>query len=541
MLSNSKKLIVLGIDGIPPEALENLMRKGRLPNIQKIRNRGAFGHLRSTILPITPPAWAASYTGKNPAKTGIYGFYRKDPANYNWKVIDSRDIDSKTVWELVSDEGGRSMIIGSLVTMPRNDFNGILIGGFLDYEPQNGIYPESIKKIAINDLGYSICSYNEKSFRNFVKSIKDRFKAATYFLQNEKWDLMMVGFEQIEIAHHNLMGTSPKALRLYDEFDKILGEFMKSVPKGCGIMMYSDHGTKFYNKKFHLTSWLVKHGYLKVKTYDELKAMNGERERKLLAGLKDKHHNLSMKVCVEMVYMLDKFMRKHFFFIKKFLPFLKSPNMIRSTELNVLSSIYDYGRSKTYCYEGAIGNFGGLYINVKGRDADGMVEPCEEYEKLRAEIKEHLLKESAVKNVWKKEEIYKGPYLSEIFDIIVELNEDHDLGTGEDIDIDRITRDFKYSQHQIDGFIMVAGDGVEENSSISYGICDVMPTIMYMLGLAMPDDIDGSLMEGAFSEKWLANHPAKRFHAQSRCLKSFDYLPQERNIMEQKLKSLGYL
>lgn len=77
-----KKLLVLGFDGMDPGKVDQLMRRGELPNMQRLGERGAFTMMRSTIPPQSPVAWGSFISGSDPGAFGIYDFLHRDPETY---------------------------------------------------------------------------------------------------------------------------------------------------------------------------------------------------------------------------------------------------------------------------------------------------------------------------------------------------------------------------------------------------------------------------------------------------------------------------
>ncbi len=77
-----KKLLVLGFDGMDPGKVDQLMRRGELPNMQRLGERGAFTMMRSTIPPQSPVAWGSFISGSDPGVYGIYDFLHRDPETY---------------------------------------------------------------------------------------------------------------------------------------------------------------------------------------------------------------------------------------------------------------------------------------------------------------------------------------------------------------------------------------------------------------------------------------------------------------------------
>ena len=68
------RLLVIGLDGATFDLIKPWVRQGELPNIAKILQRGVHGELKSTVPPMSPPAWTSFMTGKNPGKHGIFHF-----------------------------------------------------------------------------------------------------------------------------------------------------------------------------------------------------------------------------------------------------------------------------------------------------------------------------------------------------------------------------------------------------------------------------------------------------------------------------------
>src|SRR5208282_5733550 len=108
----SKKVAVLGLDSVPPEILfDKLLDK--LPNFKRIYKEGLHGSLRTCDPPITVPAWMVMMTGKNPGQLGIYGFrHRRGFAYSDGYIVNSTTVKEDTVWQVLSREGKKSIVLG---------------------------------------------------------------------------------------------------------------------------------------------------------------------------------------------------------------------------------------------------------------------------------------------------------------------------------------------------------------------------------------------------------------------------------------------
>jgi len=80
--SEAQKVIVLAFDGADMNLTKQWMQEGHLPNLEKLQNTGCFKPLVPPYPPQTPVSWASFATGKNPGKTTIFDFLKRDPKTY---------------------------------------------------------------------------------------------------------------------------------------------------------------------------------------------------------------------------------------------------------------------------------------------------------------------------------------------------------------------------------------------------------------------------------------------------------------------------
>ncbi|MCP4455075.1 MAG: twin-arginine translocation signal domain-containing protein, partial [Planctomycetes bacterium] len=76
---SKSKMILIGIDGMDPRLSERLMDKGLMPNLAKLRQKGGYQSLGTSIPPQSPVAWANFITGAGPGSHGIFDFIHRDP------------------------------------------------------------------------------------------------------------------------------------------------------------------------------------------------------------------------------------------------------------------------------------------------------------------------------------------------------------------------------------------------------------------------------------------------------------------------------
>lgn len=73
----SRRLLVFGVDGLDARVTERLLSEGKLPNLSRLAEQGAYSRLQTTNPAQSPVAWASITTGLNPGGTGVYDFLRR--------------------------------------------------------------------------------------------------------------------------------------------------------------------------------------------------------------------------------------------------------------------------------------------------------------------------------------------------------------------------------------------------------------------------------------------------------------------------------
>ena len=76
------KIVVLAFDGADMNLTKQWIDEGHLPNLDRLQKTGCFKPLVPPYPPQTPVSWASFATGKNPGKTTIFDFLKRDPKTY---------------------------------------------------------------------------------------------------------------------------------------------------------------------------------------------------------------------------------------------------------------------------------------------------------------------------------------------------------------------------------------------------------------------------------------------------------------------------
>ena len=112
----NSKLLFVELDGGSWEIMSPLIRKGKLPNIKGLMDRGVSSDLSSDSPLISPKLWTSIFTGKSAKKHGIYFFGNN-----------SRMVKCKRIWDIFNEQGLKVGVFGSLITWPPHRVNGFMI------------------------------------------------------------------------------------------------------------------------------------------------------------------------------------------------------------------------------------------------------------------------------------------------------------------------------------------------------------------------------------------------------------------------------
>jgi len=201
------------------------------------------------------------------------------------------------------------------------------------------------------------------------------------------------------------------------------------------------------------------------------------------------------------------------------------------------------------------GMAGFLYINLQGRQPTGIVKPAD-YEALRDELRARLLGDECrvrdpqgreihlFSEVHKPEELYgcsrtDQPWLPDLI-----LTPHESLAVVRKIRGRRVVRWLSYDRlegtHRPDGILIATGPGIARASNAHANIVDCAPTILAMLGLRVPDDMQGRVIRGLFEHPPTIEYEAARASSASSD-KEEVYTARELQQVTERLSNLGYL
>jgi predicted AlkP superfamily phosphohydrolase/phosphomutase len=284
------RLVVIGLDCVTPQFLFGPWL-AEMPNVRRLMESGMHGLLVSTIPPITVPAWMCMMTSKDPGTLGIYGF--RNRASYGYGdlfTVNASYVNEKTVWNHLSRNRLRSIVMGVPLTYPPKPLSGVMVAGFLTPNKEaEYTYPPELKH-RLDEMAGGEYIIDVKDFRNerkqetldqIYRMSRARFTAFRRLLQEEEWDFAAMVEMGPDRLHHAFWRYCDPTHRLYEPgnpfenvirdyylyMDEEIGRTLSVLPPGTSVIVVSDHGAKGMRGGVCINEFLIQEGLLAVKAY----------------------------------------------------------------------------------------------------------------------------------------------------------------------------------------------------------------------------------------------------------------------------------
>jgi len=364
MAGNSNRVVIIGLDGVPYRLIKDLSQRNIMPSTRAIIQRGTLRQMESSIPEISSVAWSSIITGANPGRHGIFGFTDIPVGTYRLSFPNSNDLKMLPFWKREGD--GRSVIINVPSIYPAASLNGVLIAGFIALDLQRAVFPPSLVS-PLTKMNYQIdvdSSKAHKSMDLFVRDLNQtlqaRVSAYRYLWDKEDWRTFMLVFT----------GTDRLAHFLWDAYEDETHQY---------------HST--FLDYFHQIDEVIGEIASKMKE-DDLIIMLSDHCFELLES--DVYINLFLKQ-------------------QGFLKLRKDPP-------DSYADI-DYG-TRAFALDPAR-----IYVNLEGKYPRGSVKP-EDRDKVIDELESSFKSleidgRTVVDSLYRKEEIFEGPYLEMAPDLVL--------------------------------------------------------------------------------------------------------------------------
>lgn len=557
-MTTTMKVLVIGLDAAALELIDPWVQEGKLPVLGRLMGQGAVGVLRSTIPPLSPAAWSSFATGMNPGKHGVFDHTYRRPATYEIVPTNARRRAGKTLWQLIGEQGGTVGVINVPETYPPEPVNGFLITGMsTPSDDSDFCYPPTLAQELERTIGgYKVFGPRSKenldlALAGMHETVLMRLRAAAHLLSNYDPQFMIMVLQETDSVQHRFWKYmdpdhpqydaegarryGEAILEIYQRIDENLHLLLDQMDEDRVVIIMSDHGAGAIHRWLYLNNWLVRQGLIRFKRgpLTELK-----RALYWLGYTPGNAMELAMRLRLGLT---DRAIGR-----------VRQSGSSKNPLFRLFLSFADVDWSRTRAYSLG-GNMTGIYVNLRGREPEGCVEPGTEYEALRDEIIARLAtlrdEETGVQvatRIYRREELYAGPYLERAPDVIFETHDERYVSFGgQEFTANVVMAPSRLFNgcHRRDGMVVLAGRYIRSGVRLGpHDIVDLAPTILHLLGYPVPANMDGRVMVEALESDFLERNPVSVAEGTWETAKEdTGFSRSEEAVIAERLKGLGYL
>jgi predicted AlkP superfamily phosphohydrolase/phosphomutase len=502
------KVLFIGLDAAESTLIEQWAEEGILPNIKRLRQQGLYACIHKPFNHSVGLPWPMFYTGTNPGKTGAFHYLQWDPKTMMSKRLNQLNLPLQPFWRKFGQNEPRAIVIDVPLTTLTTPFNGIEISGWATHEqlePLNA-YPKNILSRVAAKIGPAPAfqeRYGPLTIQEFLK-IKNKLiditlqvtRLAKTLMNTENWDLFMIVYSATHRGGHQLWNGSnvidlnqrdeneaieQSLKQVYAACDHAIGELTDATEDGTTVFICSLHGMG----NNHSRSEVLPEMTVKILEY-ETKKFTSQRPQ-MLNQLREIipvnwRHTIKKRLPFNYQDVLTSFWR------------MGGSDWSNIPVINLLSDLDGY-----------------LQVNLKGREAQGIVEPGDQYEKWLKVFIDGLKSfvdadsgKAIVKTILRREDLgIHGDYIEDFPDLIVRWQETT-------ASKHRMLVSPKYGSvpwptpghnpegrsgnHRQNGFMLALGEQFSPNSDpLTVALLDLAPTILDIMGVPKFPEMEGHI------------------------------------------------
>jgi predicted AlkP superfamily phosphohydrolase/phosphomutase len=541
--ASCRKVLVLGIDGATFDIIHPLAEEGRLPNLARLIDEGAWGVLDSTLPPVTIPAWVSMMTGKNPGRLGLFDLLRRE--GYGVEPNGYCFANHAPIWKILNSYSVRTGVMNVPGTYPPEEVDGFMVTGMMTPSKESGFsYPSKLQV----DLGESGLDYeidvpswqyfDEGVFvKDAIKVTEKRGRAAEYLMAHIPCDFNMVVFTSPDRIHHMIWDKRETVESYWEELDRVLGGLLKTVGEETTVFVVSDHGFGPLERTFFVNEWLRRNGFLRAKREINERAIVklGRIVERLYRFLGERELLKPVAAFISKVVGLERLQK----YAYEYLSNARLEGRVNWNKTQAFSAVHTP-------------HFGQIYINVEGEMQEGCVAEDEKerlvstlLEKLR-ELKDPKTGAYVNVNVFNSRDVYTGPHLEEAPEIVFMVDGGRceiDAKVGEErLFVEGAPLTGWKGTHTSDGVFIAWGPGIRQGFRVEKAsILDIAPTLLHSFGVPVQDEMDGRVLDEIYSDDSMFSDrtTVKPLLEGESGVSSFN--DGEKALIEERLRKLGYI
>ncbi|HSE87964.1 MAG TPA: alkaline phosphatase family protein [Candidatus Binatia bacterium] len=500
-MSPFNHLLVVALDMADGDLIRHWSAQGRLPHFASLLSSGTWIDLESTAEVLHTSTWPTFATGTLPGKHGIYFPYQPKPGYQLAQHVQPEQYGAATFWHLADSQGCRCVIYDVPETFPEPGFRGkaIFDWGTWAWYCKPHAQPPTLLREMKSRFGRYPLGFEAKRLgasmpylgvleERLLRSVKYKLSTAQWLLQQNAWNLAVVGFCEAHPAGHYLwpadVGATDPAREdkikslfgIYSALDQAVGTLLDAVPSDGAVFVVSGDGVRANRCGWYLLPAVLERlGY----TCSVIGTTTGRSASTSLIG--------------RVKGLVPARTRRQ---IADLLPWrLRDRLAAHEQAANI-----DWAKTRAFTLPTDLE--GCIRINLKGREPLGIVEPGQEYKELCEEIRARLVELTnpadgapAIRQVWIRNEVFPGERQEQLPDLIVTWNDAApftSVASPRFGCIEGDTADPRPGTHSPYGFLLAAGAGVPRGSQGVGRLVDVAPTVMKFLGVTFPSNMDGT-------------------------------------------------
>lgn len=530
-MPQKRRVMVIGLDGASFNFVGPFCRNGIMPNLNRFWKRSCSGGLVSSYPPITPAAWVTFMTGKLAGKHHVLDYEQFRFSDYSMRYYNAADVHASSLWRIVSEHNRKVAVVNVPMTYPPERVNGILIAGHNVPSPRSEYtFPRAFKEELLSHLPDYLNAgggHKQKHGVSFDERVAALMRTVDHYHQATKltdskidWDVLMVVFPHTDMGHNMWPYMNPETSELYPrrrdcvariftKLDQALGDlFVLAEQRGADVLIMSDHGHGTLRGWVRPNKLLQQWGYITML-------------------------NPAKWLAKRLGWEYQKVRYKH-----------EQNRPARRVDEKIG---IDWSKTKAVVCQAVMWGF--LYLNVRGRQPKGVVEPGREYDSLREELIGRFRESTApdtgealFNDILKPEEIYGGDRTSwDCPDLL--------LVPPEGVRVNRRMKGNWVAKrtvikealgtHLLKGLWMASGPDIKSGVTFEANIQDLAPTILTLMGLPVPDDMDGKVLADIFRTQPRISFSSPE-PSDSAKRSSATYSIKEEEQIQRQLADLGY-
>jgi len=504
-----RRVLAVALDATDSELMLRLVDEGELPVLARLMREAATARLRSAGDWMPESVWSSMHSGCTPGTHGVYHWKAPRPGAYAPSRMLARSW-RRPWWELMAGENGKppsTILLDVPWTAPTLDERMVHIH---NWGQRGGVTSASWPAGLVDELNARHGRYARNmnrevtgrpllaraQLRSVLAMTQRRTEVVKTLIAEHPWEVCIAVYPEVHHAAHAFhqyapgfgrLGPAPRGRgledalrRCYRAADAALGELVQALPDDAALAVFSGIGLRTNTNGVHaLPALLTALGYTVPAA-----ASGGTRRVELArrAALTVVPRALARRVRA------------------RFVP----PAAVEAHLERVAAESTDWSRTRAWGEMEAGSAW--IRINVRGRDPQGVVDPGADYEALRDELIAELFActdartgEPAFARVERREDVVQGPRTEAMPDLWVRFNRDvvvRSLRHPRAGTFDESDEGWRATEHNGNAWLTLRGPGVRSGADLTAGRAeDLAPTLMHLLGAAVPEDMEGRVLD----------------------------------------------